>query len=119
MANEPPALPHIRLGAKHYRLCPTIEDLSAIETNLSTSLLALARKLADGLMPLEELMVIIEHSVEADARVLHVRELALREGLTHLTEAVTSLFLQLFQPHTHEGMSRAELEAMAQQFEDK
>jgi len=114
---------HITLGGKLYRLCPTLDDLSAIEKKLSTSILALGKKLAGGLISLEELIVILEHSIESEAHHLRLKELALAAGITHVTQSITALFLHLFRGSDHHdipaaGITKDELGDMAKKFPD-
>ena len=115
--------PHVSLSGKLYRLCPNIDDLSAIEKKLSTSLLDLAKKLSAGIISLEELIVILEHSIESEARKLHIKELMLHSGITHITQAITALFMHIFKGSDHHisttGITKEDVDAMAQKFPDK
>jgi len=86
----------ISLGSKTFHLCPTFEDLSQIEKKLSTSILALAKKLSDGVISLEELVVVLEHSIENEAGSLDLKAAILEAGIAHVTEKLTALFVHLF-----------------------
>jgi len=92
-AQEPTS---ISLSGKHFHLCPTFEDLCQIEKKLSTSILALAKKLSDGVISLEELIVVLEHSVEAEARRIDLKAAVLEAGIAHVTQRLTALFVHLF-----------------------
>ena len=122
-SQETTSAPHVSLDSKHYKLCPNIDDLSTIEKKLSTSLLDLAKKLSNGVISLEEQVVILEHSIEAEARHLNIKELMLQSGITHITQAITSLFSHIFGGHgqcdiPRQGISKDTLDQMTKKFPD-
>ena len=87
----------LKIHGKTCRFAPDADDLTRIETALSLSLLALAKKLTAGDISLQELMVILENSIEADARKPNLREALLEAGVTRLIQLATVLFVRIFQ----------------------
>ncbi len=84
----------IMLGGKPYILRPTFSSLSNIEQQLGLGLVALARKLADGSIRLEELAVIIAQcSLEAP---LDIRQALARGGLAHVIASVSRMLAVVF-----------------------
>ena len=76
-------------------LNPNIDGIIRIEKMLETSVLTLAKKLADGELSLEELVIIIENSLELKIGADEIHALLLEQGISKATESVTGLFIRL------------------------
>jgi hypothetical protein len=84
----------ITLGGKNYILRPTFAALSAIEQTLGQGLVALAGKLANGAITLEELSAIIAQCVIGDNP--DIRELLVRGGVSEAVQSVSLMFAAVF-----------------------
>jgi hypothetical protein len=84
----------IRLDDKTYVLRPTFAALSSIEQKLGTGLIALAGRLADENITLEELTVIITQcAVETPA---DIHEALIRGALSNVLESIGRMFAAVF-----------------------
>ena len=106
----------ILLEGEAYDLCPSFEALSLIEQELGAGLTALAVKLMDGAMTLEELVVIIKHCLEPQMPKSFIEKAFLRSGFTQVVEAVATMFALVFAGN-YSG-DRQELQLMIERFPD-
>ncbi len=83
------------MHANFTALNPNIDGIIRIEKMLETSVLTLAKKLADGELLLEELVIIIENSLETKLGAGEIHALLLEQGISKATESVTALFIRL------------------------
>jgi hypothetical protein len=108
----------IILDGKAYALHPTFKTLSCIEEMLSTSVMALAVKLAENTITLEEIAIIVTECLRTEIQESSVREALLRSGLAQATQAVTAMFVVIVGGPEAKELSRGELQDMATTFPD-
>ncbi len=86
-------MPTLSLSGKQCILSPSVDDLIQIEQKLGSTLVQLARKLAEGGLGVHEMVVIIEHSIVGDVRHSNIQSQLLESGITSAMQAVTDLFV--------------------------
>lgn len=77
-------------GAPHI-LRPSFEALSGVEQELSIGLVTLARKLADGMLTLEEMETIIRHCLIGNGCLENLKDALVQSGLANATQAVAEM----------------------------
>jgi len=82
------------LDGKSYILRPTFTALNNIEQQLSVGLVALARKLSEGNIMLEELVIIITQCAIDSPQ--NIRQSLVRGELAHIIEAISRMFAAVF-----------------------
>ena len=93
----------ITLDGKNYVLRPSFDALKRIEQELESSVTALARKLVDGMLTLEETATIIAHCIEQDIDRAFIGEALVQGELVHATHAIAAMFAQILLSFPLEG----------------
>jgi len=105
----------IILDGNSYTLHPTFAALSGIEQTLGIGFVALARKLAEGDITLEELAAIISGCM---AETPPDKDALVRGGLANVIETVSDMFAAVFGESGEAPITRRNLEEMMDRFSD-
>jgi hypothetical protein len=89
----------IILNGRNYILKPNFEALKHIEQELESGLTALARKLVDGMLTLEETAAIIAHCIEGDIERAAIGEALVQGGFARATHVIAEMFSQTLSYH--------------------
>ena len=110
----------IVLDGENYILKPTFHALSQIEHELSTGIISLAGKLAEGMITLEELSVVIVHCATTELSIAHLKETLVHSELSKIIQAIAHMFCHVIGGENLSSLqiNRGDLEKMSAQFPD-
>src|SRR5205085_1848148 len=101
----------IILNGQPYRLHPAFEALCRIERELDTGITALAGKLVEGTLTLEELVVIMTACTEPLPD-FSIGDAIIKSGIAYVEQAVAAMFALVLSGSSTPAPTRGELETL-------
>ncbi len=100
------------IDGKAHRLLLDFDAACGIEEELATSMLALAQKLAEGMISMRELLAVVQACVEPG---LDLKRAVIEMGAVTVTQVVTEMFVEFFRG-SKAALSKDELAVMIETY---